>query len=302
MRELFRDRQRDAQAHMGGGVVSLWCRVLLDLCSSAAREHGDQVREWCRNQLVPPPPRRSAPTSGDSMFETLRYDLRHTFRMLRKSPTFTVVAILVIALGSGAVTTIFSAANALILRPLPQVTDPARVFDITRTEDHGNGSMSPSYPFYTHIRDEARKFDGIAAWAMMQVTLSTGAQGTATFANMVSANYFTVLGVRPQLGRFFVAEEDRTPGAHPVIVLSDGFWHRRFGADRSIVGKSVMVNGAPYTVIGVAPHAFSGVFPVIRTDAWVPLMMASQLGRDKEILTSAASGWLTLFGRLKPGV
>ncbi len=236
------------------------------------------------------------------MFETLRYDLRHTFRMLRKSPTFTVVAVLVIALGSGAVTTIFSAANALILRPLPQVAEPARLVDITRTEEHGSGSMSPSYPFYTHVREEARTFDGIAAWAMVQLTVSTGGQGTATFANVVSANYFTVLGIRPQLGRFFVADEDRTPGAHPVIVLSDGFWRRRFGADQHVVGRSVMVNGSPYTVVGVAPRAFSGVYPVIRTDAWLPLMMAPQLGRGREALTSAGSGWLTLFGRLKPDV
>jgi predicted permease len=235
------------------------------------------------------------------MLETLLLDLRYTVRMLRKSPSFTIVAMLVIALGSGAVTTIFSAASALVLRPLPVVSSPRQLVDVGRTDAQGRSYLSPSYPFYTYARDESRTMSGVAAFAFTQLTVSTGAQGTTTFANMVSANYFDVLGVRPALGRFFVPDEDRTPGAHAVIVLSDGFWQRRFGGDRAIVGRSILVNSVPYTVIGVAPPKFAGTFPVVRTDAWVPLMMAQQLGRGPNVLTSAASGWLTLFGRLKEG-
>ena len=235
------------------------------------------------------------------MLETLLLDLRYTVRMLRKSPSFAIVAVLVIALGSGAVTTIFSAASALVLRPLPVVREPRHVVSVDRTDGQGRSHMSPSYPFFTHVRDESRTMSGVAAFAFTQLTVSTGAQGTTTFANMVSANYFDVLGVRPALGRFFVPDEDRTPGAHAVIVLSDGFWQRRFGGDRAIVGRSILVNSVPYTVIGVAPPKFAGTFPVVRTDAWVPLMMAPQLGRDAKVLTSANSGWLTLFGRLKDG-
>jgi predicted permease len=108
--------------------------------------------------------------------------------------------------------------------------------------------------------------------------------------------------VRPALGRFFLPEEEHTPGAHPVIVLSDGFWRRRFGGDPAVVGKPVLVDGEPYTVVGVAPAGFSGIYPVVRTDAWVPLMMAGQLGREEGILTNAGAGWLSLFGRLKDGV
>ncbi len=237
------------------------------------------------------------------MFETLVHDLRYTLRMLRKSPTFTAVAILVIALGSGAVTTIFSGASALLLRPLPGADRPARLVDIGRTDTHqGNSYLSPSYPFYTHARDESHTLSGVAAWTQMQLTVSTGEQGTSAFANLVSANYFGVMGVRPAMGRFFVPDEDHNPGAHAVVVLSDGFWRRRFGADPRMVGRSILVNGDPYTVVGVAPPKFNGVYPIVRTDVWVPLMMAPQLQHDPQELTSAGSGWLQLFGRLKDGV
>jgi predicted permease len=303
MRELFVDRWR-AEYGRGRrrGVAVLWLRVLADLVSTSALERVSALREWLVRQVIPQAPTGAVRTHGDSMLETLLYDLRYTVRMLMKTPTFAIVAMLVVALGSGAVTTIFSAASALMLRPIPGIVNPGRVVDIGRTDPHASrSSMSPSYPYYTHLRDESRKLRGVAAWSFLQLTVSTGAQGTTTFANMVSANYFNVLGVRPALGRFFAPDEDRTPGAHPVIVLSDGFWRSRFGGDLSIVGRSILVNSTPYTVIGVAPPKFRGLYPVVRTDAWVPLMMAPQLGRDANILTSAGSGWLQVFGRLGDG-
>ena len=304
MRELFIDRWRAEFGRAGRrGVARLWLRVLADLVSTSARERVSALRDWIVRQVVPQAPTGAVRIPGDSMLETLMYDLRYTVRMLLKTPTFTIVAMLVVALGSGAVTTIFSAASALVLRPVPGVVDAARVVDIGRTEAHGEHSFgSPSYPYYTHLRDESRQMRGVAAWTFMQLTVSTGSQGTTTFANMVSANYFNVLGIRPALGRFFTPDEDRTPGAHPVIVLSDGFWRSRFGGDSGIVGRSILVNSVPYTVIGVAPPKFRGLYPVVRTDAWVPLMMAPQLGRDAHVLTDAGSGWLTLFGRLGDGV
>jgi predicted permease len=236
------------------------------------------------------------------MLANILTDLRYALRMLRKSPAFTVVAILVIALGSGAVTTIFSAANAVILRPIPGAADPGQLVEIGRTQGDGHGSLTPSYPFYSHVRDESHALRGVAAWDLIPLTVSTGAEGTSALGNLASANYFEVLGVRPALGRFFSPDEGRTPGAHPVIVLSHGFWQRRFGGDSGVVGRSVIVNGSPYTVIGVAPKGFTGVYPVIRTDAWVPLMQAEALGRGDGILASAGSGWLIMFGRLNDGV
>ncbi len=236
------------------------------------------------------------------MLANVTTDLRYALRMLRKSPAFTIVAVLVIALGSGAVTTIFCAANAVILRPIPGAAEPGRLVEIGRTQGDGRGSLTPSYPFYSHTRDESHSLRGVAAWDLIQLTISTGAEGTSALGNLASANYFDVLGVRPALGRFFSPDESRTPGAHPVIVLSHGFWQRRFGGDSGVVGRSVIVNGSPYTVIGVAPKRFTGVYPVIRTDAWVPLMQAEALGRGAGILASAGSGWLVMFGRLNDGV
>ena len=303
MRQLFTDRLRSERARNGApGTAAVWAGILFDLVPSAVAERAAAARDWLMRPLVPEPQRGTRRSPGDPMLDTLTHDLRYALRSLRRTPTFTAVAIIVVALGAGAVTTIFSGASALVLRPIPGVRDPGRVVDILRTDARGHGSMSPSYPFYTHLRDETRTLSGIAAWTMMPLTVSTGAQGTAATADVVSANYFQVLGVRPQLGRFFVAEEDSMPGAHPVIILSDGFWRRRFGGDSGIVGRSVLVNGAPWTVIGVAPPGFTGVFPVVRTDAWVPMMMAPALGRGTDLLQSAGSGWLTLFGRLADGV
>ncbi|MES1259474.1 MAG: ABC transporter permease, partial [Gemmatimonadota bacterium] len=236
------------------------------------------------------------------MLETFLYDLRYALRMLRKTPSFTLVAMLVIALGSGAVTTIFSGASGLILRPIPGVANAGRVVEIARGNPRdAHATMTPSYPLYANLRDDNRTMSGVAAWSFARLTVSTGGQGTTTFANLVSASYFEVLGVRPARGRFFLPDEERTPGAHPVIVLSDAFWRRRFGADPQVVGSSLLVNGAAYTVVGIAPPEFTGVYPVVRTDAWVPLMMAPGLVRDPGALTSAGSGWLNLFGRLKDG-
>ena len=234
---------------------------------------------------------------------TVRPAIR-TLRMLRKSPhvrhrrdaghrTH----------GTGAVTTIFSAASALLLRPISGAVRPERLVDIARSDPRDTRAyMTPSYPFYLHVRDESHTMTGIAAWAPMPITISTGAQGTAAFADLVSANYFDVIGVRPALGRFFATGDDGAPGVHAEVIISDGFWRRRFGADPAVVGRSILVNGAAWTVIGVAPARFSGVFPIVRTDAWVPLTMAPILRRDPGQLTNAGDGWLQLFGRLKDGV
>lgn len=301
MRELFVDRCRAERRRAGRrGVARLWLRLMVDAITAAGHERAADLRERFTLPAVtlPNQPQRA---TGDPMFETTLHDLRYTGRMLRKSPAFTIIAMLVIALGSGAVTTIFSAASALLFRPLPGALNPGRLVDIART-DVGHGRLSPSYPLYTDFRDESHKLHGVAAWTFIQLTVSTGAQGTAAFGNLVSANYFSLIGVRPALGRFFTPDEDRNPGAHPVVVLSDGFWRGRFNADPAIVGKSILVNSSPYVVIGVTPPKFSGVFPIVRTDAWVPLMMAPVLQHDSTALTSAGSGWLRVFGRLADGV
>jgi len=234
------------------------------------------------------------------MFASLTQDLRYALRMLRKSPVFTVVAVAVITIGTGAVTTIFSAANSIVLRPLPGADDPAQLVDIQRTREDGNGSLSASYPYYLALRDGARSMTGVAAWGMLSLTLSTGGEGVSILGNIVSGNYFSVLGVRPTLGRFFAEDEDRTPLTHPVVVIAHALWRDRFAGDSAILGRTIRINGHPLTVIGVAPPGFRGVFTPLKTELWVPMMMQARLRSGGDI-TNANAAWLQTFGRLRGG-
>jgi putative ABC transport system permease protein len=303
MQEYFRDRLRDERRRRGRlGVARYWGCAVLDLARAAAGEHvAALARPRHANGRVTP--RHAPPPTGDHMLQTLLQDLRFAVRMLAKSPVFTTVAVVITALGIGAVSTIFSAANAIVLRPVPGVARPGELVTVQRTQAGGRGSLSASHPYYTELAASTRALSGVAAWTLVPLTVSTGGEGVTSLGNLVSGNYFTVLGVRPMLGRFFSAEESSVPAAHPVVVLSYGFWQRRFVGDSGIVGRSILVNGSPFTVIGVAPKGFNSVFAVLRTDAWVPLMMQAQVrsgGRD--LLSNAGSAWLEMFGRVAPGV
>jgi predicted permease len=301
MREYFRDLHRVAATRgRRGGTGRLWMRALADLASSAFREHVEAFLHRRRREKSAYQPQRVT-RKGDSMLQNLLSDLRFTGRMLRKSPVFTFAAVAVIAIGSGAVSTIFSVANAIVLRPLPGVERASDVVTIERVGADGGGSLSPSYPYYRQVAAQTRTLGSVAAWSMIQLTVSTGGEGVTSLGNIVSGNYFETLGVRPAIGRFFSKEESTVPATFPVVVLSDGFWRRRFGGDSGIVGKRILLNGSPFTVIGIAPPRFAGLFPVLRTDAWVPLMMQRQLRVGGELLENPGAGWLELFGRLKPG-
>lgn len=235
------------------------------------------------------------------MLTTLSSDLRFAGRVLRKSPLFTIVAAFCIALGSGAVATIFSALNALVLRPLPGIKDSERVVRIERIRPDGEGGfLSASYPLYRHLRDHSRALD-VAAYSKIALTLSTGDQGTAVYGNLVSGNFFTALGVRPALGRFFAPDEDVTEGTHPVIVVSESFWRSRLGADSSAVGRTILVNGSRFTLIGVAAAEFQGMDVPLKTDAWVPTMMRRHLDPRVGDLSNAAASWIRMIGHLRSG-
>ncbi len=143
---------------------------------------------------------------------------------------------------------------------------------------------------------------GVAAWDMVPITISTGGEGTLAQSNLVTANYFDVLGVRPALGRFFVPAEGRVGEPSPVVVISHELWRRRFAADSGIVGRQILVNGQRFTVIGVTPVRFNGLYPVIRTDAWVPMPMQPMVRRGGDLLRSPKAAWLELVGRTAPGV
>jgi len=226
-------------------------------------------------------------------------DLRFALRLLRKTPIFTIAIVFVIALGCGAVTTIFSAMNAAVLRPLPGVEGTDRLVTIRLARRDASEVEQGSYSFYRYLRDRTRTLDGAAAWGRVSLTIAAQGESATVYGNLVSGNYFDILGVRPALGRFFAADEDRTPGSHPVLVVSHAFWSARLNAAPDAVGRTVLVNGTPFTVIGVAPPAFRGVYTGIQADAWAPLMMQPLL-RPRSNLTEAS--WLWLFGRLRPGV
>jgi predicted permease len=208
-----------------------------------------------------------------------------------------VAVLVVLALGTSGATAIFSAMNALLLQPLPGTTEPERLFSLERTLPDGSSSLNASYLYYESVRDGSSTMDGIAAWSNVTLSITAGEEGNAAAGNIVSGNYFDVLGVRPALGRFFAAEESSAPLTHSVVVVSYNFWRTRLSADSAVVGNTVSVNGQPYTLIGVTPPSFQGVFTRLRTDAWVPLMMQAHLRPDRD-LTDPEARWLRLFGRL----
>jgi predicted permease len=227
------------------------------------------------------------------MLQAFMHDLSFAGRMLRKNPVVTAVAVTVIALGTGAVSTIFSVANAIVLRPIPGVERASELIVVERTQR--SGTISASYRYYEHLASNA-KTATIAAWSAIPLTVSTGKGGLSPLGDIVSGNYFGVLGVRPALGRFFVGDETRVPDAYPVVVISYGFWQRQFAGDSSVIGREMLVNGRKFTIVGVTPRGFSGVYPVLQTDLWAPLMMLAEL-RARGRLDNAGSAWLDLVAR-----
>lgn len=290
MLEFFRDRWHDEHSRAGWrGVARLWMRALFDLTTAAIHQHIIAARRE-RRPLTSPP--------GDHMLQALAYDLKFSGRMLRKNPVITAVAIIVIALGTGAVSTIFSIANAIVLRPLPGVSRASELVVVERLKPSG-GTITASYPYFRHLSSNARTVD-VAAWSAIPLTVSTGGEAVAPLANIVSGNYFDVLGVRPALGRFFTGDEIRVPDTYPVVVISHDFWQRRFAADSAAIGRTILVNGSRFTIIGVTPPRFTGLYPMLRTDVWAPLMMLAQL-RAQGRLEDPGSAWLELVGRVTPG-
>ena len=233
--------------------------------------------------------------------ETILKDIRYGIRGLLRRPGFTLVAVITLALGIGANTTIFSVVNGLLLRPPAAVTRPDRLVDMHATEPRGSSFHSFSYPDYLDYRDRNKVFAGLVAYTAMPLSLNAGAQPERIFGMLVSGNYFDVLGARPAQGRFFLAEEDQTPGTHPVVVVSYELWQQHFGADQTLAGKPVTINGHPFTVVGVAPQGFRGTWTGLRPDAWVPLMMQPQV-RPGADLTSRGARGLEMIARLSDGV
>jgi predicted permease len=235
----------------------------------------------------------------ENQLATSLSDLRYSARVLRRTPAFAMVVILVVSLGSGAVATVFSALNALVLRSIAGVRDADRLLTLSPIRSDGLILQQGSFADYSYLRSRAETLSDVAAWGKVSLTIAGAGEGTIVWGNMVSANYFDALHVHPHLGRYFSLDEDRTPLAEPVIVVSHAFWSTRLGRDPDIVGKAILVNGHPFTLIGIAPRDFHGIYTGVRADAWVPLMMQPLLRPRADL---ARSSWLWMFGRLKDRV
>lgn len=233
---------------------------------------------------------------------TLLQDLRYALRQLCKSPGFTLTAVLTLALGIGALTTVATWTNAVLFNPWPHVAAPRTLRFVDATV-LGSQGYSVHYDQYRFLREQGRAYSDAAAFAIGTVNLATpGTEPRALSAGMVSSNYFQLLGLKPRAGRFFQpGANDRAYGASDEIVLSDNLWRERFGADPNIVGRSVFINRHAFTVIGIAPAGFAGIFGGLGESAWVPLSTLRGLSSD------AAADPLLHYGlqvvvRLRPGV
>ena len=229
--------------------------------------------------------------------------VRHAFRVLRNDPGFTAVAICSLALGIGATAAMFSFGDAMLLRPLP-VLDADRVVTINTAKSAPFGLNSLiSYPDYADLRDHNRTFDGMVAASYSYFGFSPNANVLPhmKWGLYVSGNFFRVMGVIPDVGRSFRPEEDLVESRDPVVMLGHDFWVAQFGADRSIPGSHIRLNGIEFTVIGVAPARFTGIDNVMRPQLYVPVAMAPRMSR-KNYLRDRDLGWLCVKGRLKQGV
>ena len=230
-------------------------------------------------------------------------DLRYSLRLLARSPIFTITSVLSLAIGIAATSAIFSLGDALLLRPRAGVENPATLVDIGRSSG-GVGLDNFGYPLFERYRDRSTMLESISAtqWSPNVMALGDASSSERVFALLVSSTYFDVIGVKASAGRFFRPEEDRTPGTHPVVVLSHQFWTRRFGGDASLVGRTIRLNNLPYTVIGVAEPGFAGT-TFIGTEMWIPTAMDAHVrAADRSLLAEHRAVWMTAIGRLKPGV
>ena len=232
---------------------------------------------------------------------SLWHDIRYSLRVFAKAPGFAALAILTLALGIGANTTIFSWINSTLLNPVPGLTRPSEVVSLTLSKP-GENPFPFTYPDLEAMRDGQQSFTGIAACSFAQMSLTGKSKPERIWGMVASANYFDVLGVRPILGRAFLPEADEKPGGTPEAVISFRLWQTHFGANPNVVGQTIKINQHPYTIVGVTPAAFQGSQTGVRTEIWVPIMMEEQMNSNGDLLHDHHQFWLLGFGRLKPGV
>ncbi len=229
-------------------------------------------------------------------------DLRHAVRSLSRAPGLVIVVVLSLALGIGANSTVFSLMNAVVLRPMP-ADRPEELAILYTSESDGRKWGTTSYPDYLDFRDDVRAFRSLGAYSVAPIQLASGDDpARRVLGGIATGNYFTTLGVEAALGRTLQPADDEAPGASPVAVLSHSLWSRAFGSDPTVVGRTVRVNGHPFSVVGVLPERFKGLMMGLAPDLWVPTAMVGAANPSSDLLTQRGGRSLMVVGRLAPGV
>jgi predicted permease len=280
LEELFRIRETET----GRTTARRWYR------RQAASAIADALRE-----------RRPTPhgPAGDSFMSTVINDVRYAVRALIAKPGFAIVAVLMLSLGIGANATIFSWVNAVLFNPLPGTARTGELVQLAYIY-RGDVMQSFSYPDYTDIRSAAKTVSGIAGYDDLAVGVIIDREAERAWAQIVTANFFDVLGARIVLGRGFVPDDD-TPGTAAGVVLGHGYWERRFGSDPAVIGRQIRVNAQPMTIVGVAAEGFQGGVSGLAYDLWVPVGAQPIVMPGGNRLDVRGSRWLGLLARLAPG-
>lgn len=234
---------------------------------------------------------------GDSMFNWLQ-DLRYALRQLRKSPAFTISAVLTLAMAIGANAVVFSVLNGLILRPL-NVPQPKSLYSLQRTS---RKEINQSYPDYLDLRDRNHSFEGLVAYNVTEVALDAGKSQMLAWGLEASGNYFDALRIQPYLGRFFHASDENGPNSAPYMVLSYAYWHANFHDDRGLLGRVVQVNKHPFTIIGIAPPRFRGTLQFVSPNFFVPIVECEQLEGAGYLNDRGNRSVMQVMGHLRAGV
>ena len=282
-------------------------RLHVELRAAANRRNGLQSEEAARQARLrfgnPLRLREEARDAwGFAELERISGDLRHAIRRIVQHPARSLVVVLTLAVGIGATTAMFTLLDAMLLRPAPWNRGD-RVVWIAGVKGRSGSARNLSYPDYLVYRDRATTLSGVAAEGGTAMAIGSR-RPQRVLGALVSGNYFDVLGVGAQIGRTFGPDEDTAPGAHAVVVLSDALWTAQFGADPGVIGSRVAINGQPFTIIGVAPHRFTGAaFATNPNQLWVPMAMQPvAMPRGGGLLTAADQAWLRVVGRLRDGV
>jgi predicted permease len=235
--------------------------------------------------------------------DTFLQDLRYAARRLVRAPGFTMVAVATLALGIGANTALFTLADSILSRPLPGVNGSDRLAWVTPISTRGGHPLHMSYPAFLAFREQSAVFSDLVAMNDAQFSIASGDTPERVRGQVVSGGFFSLLGAPMALGRGFLPAEDSTPLTQPVAVIGFDLWQRRFGADPSILGTRLIVNGQPFTIVGVAGERFNGVDHAERRDLWVPMMMAPRVYPQwRDVLGARGTWWLRAIGRLRPGI